>query len=148
MLIKKIMLPGIKTISPEATMQEAHETMVKNGFRHLPVSDGKSIIGIISDRDVLRATTVVAGAQKSERNHIYPHKLVSEYMSSPVYKMKCTDEVKDVVREMLERKVSCFVIEDEQQKDVGIVTTDDLLILLMDFLDQKKSFLDVLRFNR
>ncbi|HXH31362.1 MAG TPA: CBS domain-containing protein [Bacteriovoracaceae bacterium] len=141
MLIKDIMLPGIKTVSAESTMAEANQIMQNNGFRHLPVSDGKSIIGIISDRDVQRATTVIKNPNTTSDHHIYPHKLVTEYMSSPVYKMKITESVKEVAREMLNRKVSCFLIEDETGKDVGIITTDDLLVLLLDVLDARKPSL-------
>ena len=139
MLIKEIMLPGIKTISAESTMIEANQIMQKNGFRHLPVSDGKSIVGIVSDRDVQRATTVIKNPGQNQDHHIYPHKLVTEYMSSPVYKMKLTDNVTEIAREMLNRKVSCFIIEDDAGMDVGIITTDDLLVVLLDLLDSRKS---------
>ena len=40
---------------PEATsIERAASIMVKNGFRHLPITDGGRTIGIISLRDVVR----------------------------------------------------------------------------------------------
>jgi CBS domain-containing protein len=44
------------TISPETTVQEALDMMLTRGFRHLPVVDGTSPVGMVSMRDLSRAT--------------------------------------------------------------------------------------------
>jgi len=43
------------TVPPDTPIQEALNTMLERGFRHLPVVDGESILGIISMRDLTRA---------------------------------------------------------------------------------------------
>jgi acetoin utilization protein AcuB len=137
-LIKDILLPGLKTISVEATMVEAERILKEHNFRHLPVTDGRKLVGILSDRDIQRAMTVVFTSEKEKGDaHIQGHKKVSEYMSTPVHKMRNTDTVTRMVREMVNRKVSCFIIEDEDSSDIGIVTTEDLLILLLDLLEKE-----------
>ena len=45
--------------SPEWTLQQAAETMVKSGFRHLVVIEGGEVAGLLSMRDIVR---VWAGA--------------------------------------------------------------------------------------
>jgi CBS domain-containing protein len=40
--------------SPEWTLQQAAETMVRSGFRHLVVIDGGEVIGLLSMRDIVR----------------------------------------------------------------------------------------------
>jgi CBS domain-containing protein len=42
------------TASPDMEASEATEIMMSQGFRHLPVVDGKTIAGIVSLRDILR----------------------------------------------------------------------------------------------
>jgi CBS domain-containing protein len=42
------------TVSPDMEADEAAEIMITNGFRHLPVVEGKSVSGIVSLRDILR----------------------------------------------------------------------------------------------
>jgi CBS domain-containing protein len=42
------------TITPETSAEEAAQTMLDNGFRHLPVVEGERAVGIISIRDVAR----------------------------------------------------------------------------------------------
>ncbi len=44
------------TVGPDATVEDALETMLGGGFRHLPVMDGDAILGMVSMRDLSRAT--------------------------------------------------------------------------------------------
>jgi len=41
------------TASPEMELDEAAQVMLDNGFRHLPVVDGETILGVVSLRRVL-----------------------------------------------------------------------------------------------
>ncbi len=41
------------TAGPETTFEEAQQTMVDKGFRHLPVVDGEQILGIVSLRRIM-----------------------------------------------------------------------------------------------
>jgi CBS domain-containing protein len=40
--------------APEWTLQQAAETMVKSGFRHLVVIEGGEVVGLLSMRDIVR----------------------------------------------------------------------------------------------
>ena len=40
------------TIAPGASTEEALDTMLSGGFRHLPVVDGDQVVGMLSLRDV------------------------------------------------------------------------------------------------
>jgi len=44
-----------QTIAPEATVGEAMDRMLDGGFRHLPVIDGDTLVGIVSMRDLARS---------------------------------------------------------------------------------------------
>jgi CBS domain-containing protein len=41
------------TATPDTTIEEAAEVMLSNGFRHLPVVEGRELKGMVSIRDVL-----------------------------------------------------------------------------------------------
>ena len=45
------------TISPDAPVQDAMDMMLKAGFRHLPVKEGDEIIGVVSIRDLSKASS-------------------------------------------------------------------------------------------
>ena len=44
------------TVGPETSVEEALEIMLAGHFRHLPVMEGESSVGIVSIRDVSRVT--------------------------------------------------------------------------------------------
>ncbi|MBI2237546.1 MAG: CBS domain-containing protein [Actinobacteria bacterium] len=41
------------TIAPETTLQEAREIMLARGFRHLLVTEGGELVGVVSIRDLV-----------------------------------------------------------------------------------------------
>ena len=55
MQVATIMTSGPTTTSPEASLDQALETMSAGTFRHLPVvDDGGNLVGILSEKDCLR----------------------------------------------------------------------------------------------
>lgn len=137
MLIKQVMSHALKTIEEDATMLAASNMMKVNNIRHLPVTNKEGqIVGILSDRDIQRASTVTHN-HTGKSIYIQEFKKVSEFMTSPVHTVLENEEVDKVVREMLELKVSCFLVKKES-KITGIVTSDDFLLFLLDILGKEK----------
>jgi len=63
--VKDIMTTPIITVSSQTSLDEAVETMVKKNIRRLPVEEKGKIIGIIVDRDIVRAIPIYfRGASK------------------------------------------------------------------------------------
>jgi CBS domain-containing protein len=44
------------TVGPEASVEQALEIMLDGNFRHLPVMEGDTVAGIVSIRDLSRAS--------------------------------------------------------------------------------------------
>ena len=53
--IEKVMTKGLTTISPEASLNEAVNLMIKRGHKRLPVVDDGKLVGIITRRDLVKA---------------------------------------------------------------------------------------------
>jgi CBS domain-containing protein len=53
--VKAVMSTPVLTISPYATVQQGMSMMTENFVRHLPVSDGSGIIGVVSIGDLVKA---------------------------------------------------------------------------------------------
>jgi CBS domain-containing protein len=49
------------SFTPEMDVDEAANWMLATGYRHLPVVDGKTVLGVISIKDVLWAITEPGG---------------------------------------------------------------------------------------
>lgn len=46
------MTPDPQSVGPDTAVEEAAEIMLRNGFRHLPVVDGRTVCGVVSLRDL------------------------------------------------------------------------------------------------
>ena len=46
------MTPDPQSAGPDTSVEEAAGMMLKNGFRHLPVVDGREVCGVVSLRDL------------------------------------------------------------------------------------------------
>lgn len=43
-----------KTVSPESSLEDARDLMDRNHIRHLPVTDGGRLVGMLSMRDLIK----------------------------------------------------------------------------------------------
>ena len=49
------MTPDPESVGPEAAAEDAAQIMLLNGFRHLPVLEGREVLGVVSLRDLFAA---------------------------------------------------------------------------------------------
>jgi CBS domain-containing protein len=54
-LVSDWMTPNPQSASPETPIEEAAQIMLLNGFRHLPIVDGRDVCGVVSLRDLFAA---------------------------------------------------------------------------------------------
>jgi CBS domain-containing protein len=53
--VRQWMTPDPITITPDVALDEAAQIMLDNGFRHLPVMEGSTVVGYVSLRRVVGA---------------------------------------------------------------------------------------------
>ena len=53
--VSEWMTPDPQAGSPDTSAEEAAQIMLLNGFRHLPVVDGRTVCGVVSLRDLFSA---------------------------------------------------------------------------------------------
>jgi CBS domain-containing protein len=53
--VRQWMTPDPITITPDVSLDEAAQIMLDNGFRHLPVMEGSTVVGYVSLRRVVGA---------------------------------------------------------------------------------------------
>jgi CBS domain-containing protein len=54
-LVKDIMTADVICVTSDTTIRECMELMSNHRFRHLPVVDGKTLVGMLSISDIVRA---------------------------------------------------------------------------------------------
>ena len=118
--LKEIMTSPVATIAPETSLAHAAKTMLASDIGFLPVSNGQTIVGIISDRDItIRA---VAKGMDPERT------AVKDVMTMDVFTCPASSDVTDACRLMEEKQVRRLVVVDATGSPVGIVSLGDIAV--------------------
>ena len=74
MLVADVMTRELVTLTPEQTLRDGIELLRRGQIRHLPVVDGRRLLGIVTDRDVKRATpSVLTGIDKDAYRQFADH---------------------------------------------------------------------------
>jgi CBS domain-containing protein len=64
--VRQWMTPDPITAAPDMALEEASQIMLDHGFRHLPVMDGPTVLGVVSLRRVLGGRRQPASAEAIE----------------------------------------------------------------------------------
>lgn len=125
-LAESVMSAGLVSISEDRDIDMADNLMRINKIRHLPVVNANSeLSGILSAKDVARI--------KDKK------KPIKSIMTAPVQIVKKTEDIKLVIELMLKHKI-CSVLVANNENIVGIITTDDLLMLLQKIIGNDMDF--------
>jgi len=138
MLIREVMHPDPVTISPDTQLKEAYKVMEEKNIRHLPVVDKGKIAGIVTDRDLRLATSLLS------KFPFDTNSVVAKVMSHPVQTAHPSDPIEIATRTMRELKIGCLPIVEDGNL-VGIVTGMDMLdaLLRLTGIHQPSGRLDV-----
>jgi CBS domain-containing protein len=62
MQLREIMTHEVEVIHPDATLEAASQKMSESNTSALPVYDGQQLVGILTERDLIRRASVQAHA--------------------------------------------------------------------------------------
>lgn len=127
------MLPSLKPVSrymsaspvviqQAAPLTEAIALMQEHNVRHLPVLDGQTPVGILSERDVAMAGSLVPDAWE-----LIP---VAEAMTPHPYTVSADTQIVKVAREMAAHRYGAALVTSETGMLLGLFTTTDALGVL------------------
>jgi acetoin utilization protein AcuB len=123
------------SISPHDTLAEAREKMTAGKFRRLPVVENGALVGILTDRDILRFT----GSEDRTR-------VVGAMTENPLT-VSPTMPVEEAVRLMRKHQIGGLPVLDNG-KVVGLMTSSDIMDAFLEVSGvsaQGSTRIDVLR---
>ncbi|HEX3245024.1 MAG TPA: CBS domain-containing protein [Chloroflexota bacterium] len=120
MQLKEIMTRNVEVIHPNATLEEAAAKMDDLNVGPLPVCDGRRLVGIVTDRDIVVRAISAGQDPKSTR--------VRDVMTSDVVYEFEDQDVREATRRMKEDQIRRLVVLDSDKNLVGIVSLGDLAV--------------------
>ena len=120
--VARLMTTSLRTVSPDALVEEAAETMLDHGIGSVVVVDEDDYLeGILTNTDFVR---IVAERKPKDRTP------VSAYMTTDVVTAAAQDSVREVADSMLEHGFHHMPVVDDEEGVIGIISTTDLAAYL------------------
>lgn len=115
-LARDLMSNPVDCLKNTDTLELLLDHIEKYKFRHFPIlNDKDSLVGMVSDRDVIR---VINKAKTTK---------ISEFMSNEVLTALESTRIQDIAKIMLHEKINCLPIINENHVIVGIITQTNIL---------------------
>ena len=126
--VSDVMTRTVVTLFPHQSFTEALALLARHRFRHLlVVSTDQRLIGVISERNLLRFLTQHPQSDQTT---------VDEVMQSQPIAVRPDTPLSVAVTTLLEHRINCLPVVDEAGCVCGIVTSTDLLRTLQQLLVQ------------
>lgn len=124
------------TVSEHTNMKEAVHVLGKHYIRHLPVTNGSRLVGIVTDRDIRRAQPgLLLGLGREDYEQVLLTTPVSRIMTRQLVTVTEDTPLTDAVSLMVEKKVGSLpVVKGEDL--IGIFTEIDAMKVLLEKLEQ------------
>ena len=136
MVVQDVMSRSVITLTPDQTLRETIELLRSRRIRHLPVVDGPALVGIVTDRDVKRATpSLLSGIDRDSYEQVLETTKVTQFMTREPLTVTPVTDLKAAVAILVHRKVGALPVVDEGRL-VGIVTELDMLRVMLGMLDE------------
>lgn len=131
-LVQDWMSKKVITASPNTTLPEAHQVMIDEEIRRLPVVKNGRLVGIITLGDVRGAQPSPATSLSIwELNYLLSKLTVAQIMTADPITISPTATIGEAARLMLENRVSGLPVVDEKGDMVGIITESDIFSMVV-----------------
>ena len=131
MTVRNIMTKSVVTVEMDDSLAVVKNIFDNTSFHHLLVIEHFAVVGIISDRDLLKALSPNIGtAAESVRDAATLNKKVHQIMSRNVISLLPSTPIYQVISTFIQHNISCIPIIDIDGKLVGILTWRDIFRVL------------------
>ena len=132
MLVKNWMCREVITIEEKESMQTAVSLMKENDIRMLPVMKDNKLVGIVTDRDLKRASASDASSlEVHELFYLLSKIKVKDIMTKNPITVPEDLTVEETAEILLENKISGVPVVGQSGKVVGTITQTDLFKVLI-----------------
>jgi CBS domain-containing protein len=116
--VADVMTRDVRVVSPKDSIQRAAQCMDELNVGVVPVCDGSTLVGMVTDRDI-----AVRGVAAGKAGDSTP---VTDVMSAHVRWCYEDQDIDEVMDEMRDAQIRRLPVIDREKKLVGIVSLGDL----------------------
>jgi acetoin utilization protein AcuB len=133
MLVRHFMTRAPITLSPDKSCGDALQTFRRNRIRRAPIVKDDAVVGIVSERDLLRVLPGTVAQSSSEAGKASMDTTVGQVMKKDLKTLHPNDHLDAAARLMLQHKIGGIPVV-ENDKLQGIITESDIFKALWKML--------------
>lgn len=139
MAITSIMSTRVVSVHMDDSLQSLRELFSATGFHHLVVVHDNKLQGIISDRDLLKASSpFIDTISERARDRALLERKAHQIMTRDVITLSPTDTIYRAIELFNDNKISCLPVVDANQHPVGMVSWRDVMAYMQARVLSKK----------
>jgi acetoin utilization protein AcuB len=128
MHVESIMSENVHCILPEITLADLRDIFKQVPYHHLLVAQDKHLLGVISDRDVLRMSSpYIDTADTTVQDQALLETVAQDIMSTTLITVKKDTLIDTAAILLLEHNISCLPVISMSNAIEGILTWKDML---------------------
>jgi CBS domain-containing protein len=125
--VRDIMGKNVVRISVSERLSTVEDIMTLGHVRHMPVVRGGKLVGVVSERDLLRASLSVLSEHRGAERRAFLHVVeIARVMSAPPIVIDPDATIDEAARVMAEKKIGCLPVVEKDHL-LGMVTETDVL---------------------
>lgn len=130
--VSHIMTKDVVTLNPTQSLYDAERLFNKHGIRHIPVVEGKRVVGVISKTDLLRISFAdLTDNEDTVEVVVYDLYTIPQVMTKVPVTVESDTTIKEVAEILTKQSFHSIPVVD-QGNLVGIVTSTDLINYLLE----------------
>lgn len=115
----EIMTKNLSTGNKKNTIQGISKIMADNNIGFIPIIENSKVIGIITDRDIIKRA-IANGASILEN--------IEKYMTKKVISTYENDDISIAITKMADNQIKRIIITNDQNQMTGIISLKDIAI--------------------
>ena len=128
MKIQDMMTREVTIGDMDDTLGDLKKIFESKHLHHVPIVDAGRLVGVVSDRDVLRFLSPYVNTMTEDNRDLNTlRKKAHQIMTRDVVTVRATDTVEDAALIMLEKRFSCLPVVSDAGEIIGIVTKTNIL---------------------
>jgi len=132
LLVENWMNPNVITVDADDSMLDATKILKEHNIRHLPVLEKGKLVGVITDRDLKRASPSDATSLEAhELLYLIANIKVREIMTKNPITVPYNYTIEEAAEILLQAKISGMPVVDKDGDVIGTITQTDLFKVLI-----------------
>ena len=116
--LSHVITTNLKSVQISQKMSEVHRLVVENQIHHVPVVDGRKLVGMISTTDIIRLNITVSNADDWTIGKVMKKNLVT---------IEINDTVRKAAHLLSDGMFHSLPVIDKDNNLIGIITSTDLI---------------------